>query len=88
MSRVEELRAKYEAELALAALEDELAAAKGDPDWCTACGRRIGATSPDLADLKLRVREARRAFRAERAGDAAAAPDVIEVTSDVPSLEG
>lgn len=72
MSRVEELRARLGGELAVAELEDELVAAKESE------------TDPELLrDLKLRLREARREFRTERAGGAAAAPAPVEVATTV-----
>lgn len=73
MSRVEELRAKYEAELAVAELEDRLVAMKADPD----------ADPGELRDLKLQLREARRKFRTLRAGDAAVNPATVEATTSV-----
>jgi hypothetical protein len=74
VGRVDEVRARYDAELALAELEDELSAAKEN-----------GEATPEL---KRRVREARRAFREARAGDAVASPAVIEVSTDLPTVEG
>lgn len=69
MSRADELRARYEAEMAVLELEDQLLAAKNDGDV--------------PRDLKLELREARRAFREQRAGDAAASPATIEATAAV-----
>lgn len=76
MSRADELRAKHEAELAVIELEDELAAAKDSDE---------GASR----ELKERLREARRVFREQRAGepaepgDAIASPDTISATAEV-----
>lgn len=72
MSKTDELRAA----LAVAELEDELAAAKDsdmDPD--------------DYRDLKLRLREARQTHREQRdtGGDGVASPDSIDVTTEVHS---
>lgn len=75
MSRADELRAKYEAEIAMVELEDELIAAKDSGDVSR--------------DLKLQVREARRVFREQRAGDpvaegdAVASPEPIAVKAEV-----
>jgi len=69
VSRADELRARYEAEMAVLELEDQLLAAKEDGDVSR--------------DLKLELREARRVFREQRAGDAKASPDTIETTAAV-----
>lgn len=74
MGRADELRARFEVELVLVELEEELVAAKAD--------------GPAPRDLKQRVRQARQEFRLEREGNAVANPAVIEVTADVSSLEG
>lgn len=74
MSRADELRAQYEAELAVAELEEELAAAKDT------------AEGPSR-ELKERLREARRVFREQRAGapvadgDAVANPEPARATA-------
>lgn len=70
MSRADDLRAKHEAELAVIELEDELAAAKDSDE---------GASR----ELKERLREARRAFRELRAGDANVSPSTISATAEV-----
>lgn len=88
MSRADELRARYEAEAAVLEAEDALAAAKATVDRCTECGRRKSADSPELRDVKLRLREARRAFREQREGAATVQPATIEVTSTVPGPGG
>lgn len=71
MSRAEEIRARYEAELAVAELEDELVDVKasGTPD--------------EVRDCKLRLREARRVFREQRDGSATASPETVTVTAAV-----
>lgn len=74
MSRVDEIRAKYEAELAIAELEDELLEGK--------------LTGAELSDVKARLREARRVFRLQREGDAAASPETIQVTATVDVARG
>ena len=79
MSRADQLRA----ELALAELEDELVAAKGKVERCEKCGRRVTHDSPDLADLKARVRQARYEARLEREGGATANPATVQVKSSV-----
>jgi hypothetical protein len=71
VSRVDQVRARYEAEMAVAELEDELVAAKGS------------GTPDEVRDVKARLREARRAFREQRSGDATAAPETVTVTADV-----
>lgn len=73
MSRADELRAKYEAELAVLELEEELVVAKDSDDPET------------LRDVKDRLRETRRVFREQRAGDATVSPATIETTAGVPS---
>lgn len=73
MSRVEELRARYSAELAVAELEDQFVAMKADPD----------ADPGELGALKLHLREARRQFRELRARDAAANPATVQATTSV-----
>lgn len=74
MPGTDELRAA----LAVAELEEELVAAKdGDTD------------AVEYRDLKLRLREARQAYREQRSGqpaaegDAVASPDTIEATAAV-----
>lgn len=69
MGRADDRRAKYEAEMAVLALEDELVAAK--------------EAGGDTDELQARLREARQAFRATREGDAAASPDAIAATAAV-----
>jgi hypothetical protein len=71
MSRADEVRARFDAELAVVELEEELVALKesGDADA--------------LADCKLRLREARQAWRELRAGDAVVTPSTIETTAGV-----
>lgn len=76
MSRVEELRTRLAAELAVAELEDELIAAKDDGD-------------PDaLRDVKLRLRAARAEFRTHRAGSAAANPATVTASAVVEQAGG
>ena len=68
-------RAALDAERAVLDLEDELAAAK-----------ESGAEGREYTDLKLRLREARRAFRTLREGepaDGVARPATIETGSEV-----
>lgn len=69
MSRAEEVRARYEAELAVADLEDRLVAAKeaGEP----------------LAELKLELRAARQEYRLQREGAATVNPATVEVSAEV-----
>ncbi len=67
MSRADEVRARYEEELALAELEDELAEAK-----------QAGTITPEL---KLKLRQARRAFRLRREGSADAQAQTVQTTS-------
>lgn len=69
MARADEIRARYEAELKVADLEDELVALK-----------EAGA---DLRECKDRLREARQAFRLSREGDAATRSSTIQVTTMV-----
>ena len=72
MSRVDELKAEYDAALAVAKLEDELLALK-------ASGKK-----PDrLRDVKLELREARRVHRLEREGEGVAAPAAIKASATV-----
>lgn len=63
MSRADEIRARADAEIRVAELEDALLTAKADGDV--------------PAELKLELREARRAHRELREGDAVAAPEAI-----------
>ena len=70
MSRAEEVRARYEAELAVAELEEQLLAAKD-----------AGGDVP--RELKDQLREARRVFREMRSGDAAVNPSTIEAIAEV-----
>jgi hypothetical protein len=69
MSRADELRAALAAELAVLELEDELAAAKESGDV--------------PRELKLRLREARRVFREQRAGAAVASPATVTAAASV-----
>lgn len=71
MSRADEVRDRYEAELAVAELEDEFVAAK-----------EAGEATPEMKD---RLREARREFRLRREGDAAAATSTIQTVSGIES---
>lgn len=88
MARADELRAAYEAELAVVELEDQLAAAKATVERCGECGRRTSVDPPELADLKRRVREARQAFRATREGAVVVQPATVEVTAGLPAPGG
>lgn len=74
MSRAEQIRARYEAELEVAELEDELVAAKESGEV--------------PRELKLQLREARRQFRLERAGSAQVSPATVEVTAGVNEIGG
>lgn len=74
MSRADELRARLEAELRVLELEERLTEAK--------------EAGGDYTDLKHELRQARREFRAERAGDANADPAVIETAAAMPTLGG
>lgn len=74
MSRAEQIRARYEAELEVAELEDELVAAK-----------EAGEVP---RELKLQLREARRQFRLERAGSAQVSPATVEVVAGVEEIGG
>lgn len=77
MSRADDLRAKYEAELAVVELEEELLALKdADADPAT------------LRETKLRLREARQAHRLQREGDANATPATIDAVAAVHNPEG
>lgn len=69
MSRADDLRARYEAELAVLDLEDSLIAAKqaGDTDR--------------IAEVKVALREARASFRAMRG--AVVDPATIEASAEV-----
>lgn len=70
MGRAEGLRARHEAELRVAELEDALADAKDSDDGPS-------------RELKLDLREARRAFRELRAGDAAPSPGAVRAAASV-----
>lgn len=66
MSRVDELRA----ELAAAELEAQYVAAKPAPERCEACGRRKSVEQSDeFRQLKVDLREARKALRELREGN-------------------
>jgi hypothetical protein len=69
MSRADDIRARAEAEIRVAELEEELVAAKDSGDV--------------TSELKLQLREARQEFRELRAGDAVAAPEAVSATADV-----
>lgn len=69
MSRADEIRAKAEAEIAVAELEDQLLAAKESGDV--------------PAELKLELREARRTFRELRESDAVASPATVSAAAEV-----
>jgi hypothetical protein len=76
MSRADELRARYAAELAVLDLEDELVAAKDAGDL------------EAIRDVKDRLRSARQSFRESRAGDGTASPATIETSATVTDLGG
>lgn len=88
MSRVDDLRAAYEAELAVAELEDQLVAAKATVERCGECGRRTSVDPPELRDLKTQVRQARRGLRELREGGATASPSTVEVATELPAAGG
>lgn len=88
MSRADDLRATYEAELAVVELEDQLAAAKATVERCGGCGRRTSVDPPELRDLKRELRLKRQQFRETREGSAVAQPATIEVTSALPAPGG
>lgn len=69
MSRADDIRARAEAEIAVAELEDRLVEAKEAGD--------------DVEDLKLELREARRAFREYREGDASVNPAAVSAAAEV-----
>ena len=69
MSRADDIRARADAEIAVAELEEQLLAAK--------------ETGDVPADLKHDLRAARQAFRQLREGDAVAAPETITATAEV-----
>jgi hypothetical protein len=71
MSRADDVRAAYAAELALAEAEDQLVRLKES------------GTPEELADQKHQVRELRRAFREERSGASTAAPETVSLTVGV-----
>jgi hypothetical protein len=79
MSRADELRARFEAELAVVELEEQFAAVK-----------ETDMGGPEYQAIKEQLREARRSFRRLRAGDATISPATIEVTAAVhtPGGEG
>lgn len=79
MSRADELRERYEAELAVVELEDELVRLKAE-----------GADNDVLRDCKTRLREARYAFRSQREADAVVTPAAVEAKAAVitPGGEG
>ena len=74
MSRADDARQRMQAELDVIELEEELAAAK--------------AADEVTAELKLRLREARRTHRDLRSGDAVAAPAAIEVAARIEQAGG
>lgn len=69
MSRADDIRARAEAEIAVAELEDRLIEAKD--------------AGEDVADLKLELREARRSFREFREGDANVNPETVSAAAEV-----
>jgi hypothetical protein len=69
VSRADEIRARYEDELAVAEFEDQLVAAKQD-----------GTVTPEM---KLALREARQAYRLRREGSAVAQAETIQTASTV-----
>ena len=69
MTRADDLRTRYEAELAVVVLEEQLVAAK------------VAGEVP--RELKDQLREARQTYRAMREGDAVVSPSVIEATAAV-----
>lgn len=69
MSRADEVRARYEAEIAVIELEEQLVAAKDD-----------GSAT---AELKGELREARRVFREQRASEVAVSPETISAAAEV-----
>lgn len=69
MSRADEIRARAEAEIAVAELEDKLIAAKEK-------GKGVEA-------LKLELRTARQAHRELREGDAAVNPATVSAAAEV-----
>lgn len=69
MSRVDEVRAAYERELAVAEAEDELVRLKGE------------GTPEQLREHKQRLRELRHAYRTERAGGTIASPEVVAASA-------
>lgn len=69
MSRADEIRARSDAEIAVAELEDQLISAK--------------EAGEDTEGLKLELREARRAFRELRQVDAVAEPGTIAASTEV-----
>lgn len=72
MSRLDELRARFEAEARVLELEEQLIAAKEE--------------GGDLSDLKHELRQARQEFRQSR--DTGTRPDVIETVAAVDSVGG
>lgn len=77
MGRVDDLRARMNHELAVAQLEDDLVGLK-----------EAGADPDVVRDTKLRLREARQAFRHQREKAAAATPPTLETTSAVTTMPG
>lgn len=71
MSRADEVRERFDAELAVIELEEELVELKESGDAAA------------LADCKERLREARQAWREQRSGGAVVTPATIETTASV-----
>jgi hypothetical protein len=69
MSRADEIRARADAEIAVAELEDQLLAAKA-----------AGQDPP--REVKDRLREARRVYRELTAGSGTANPDTVTATTE------
>ena len=76
MSRADEVRAAYAAELALAEAEDQLVQLKESGDAAA------------LVEHKRQLRAMRQAFREERAGSAAVQPGAVGAVAGVADVEG
>lgn len=76
MSRADEVRAAYAAELALAEAEDQLVRLKESGD------------AEALAEHKRQLRAMRQSFREERAGSAVAQPATVEAVAEAADVEG
>lgn len=72
MGRAEDIRAKYEAELALAEAEDRLIDAKAK-----------GITGEKWRVIKDELRAQRQSFREQHAGDATASPATVAAKATV-----